>query len=267
MEDKVKIIKLYGGEVTIAYDDVKHRYYHDYIGGEPIQGVSSAMDALFKPLHIWTLKMGLQDIRQRFEGLTTLSRTQLEGILESARKAHYRKKYAAADSGTSVHKMVENFINGEREVADGSTVEGRKFIEFLNFVDRHKPEFHDAERIVYSRKYKYVGTLDFTVTLDGKKYVGDLKTGTAIRDSYWMQTAAYQQALQEETGEQYDGRVVVLVSWDEKTDTTSYQVVFRGNEWFERDFGAFRAAKYMTNWLSDDWSDEELLTIENLEAL
>ena len=54
--------------------------------------------------------------------------------------------------------------------------------------------------------------MDFACVIDGKTFVGDIKTSNAIYNEYWFQTSAYQQAYTEETGTKIDGQLIVRVS-------------------------------------------------------
>jgi len=257
--------KLYNGKVKIYYDDDRHRYTKGKPNGPVIQGVSSALDSIAKPLHFWTVKMALNYVREQLTAGRELTVYELEDILEGARKSHLREKGGAADRGRSVHKYAELTVKGVDFPEPDEPAILDKLNAFRQLIAEQRPDFIDTERVVYSKKYDYVGKLDCTMVLHGKKYVGDIKTGTAVRETYWAQTAAYQQALQEETKEQYDGRVIILLSTDKDTGIASYSLHFRDNEHFKEDFTAFMCGKFLSKWLDHTQdANEDLITIENL---
>ena len=110
----------------------------------------------------------------------------------------------AAEAGSVVHNAIERLLRGE-ELSFDSFVEGdfkyrenRFYIEewlailkFLDFYDEYKPETVGVEEIVFNKKEKYAGTLDYRCNIEGEKWLIDFKYGNEIYPSYWLQVAAY----------------------------------------------------------------------------
>lgn len=137
--------------------------------------------------------------------------------------------------GTHVHKLIELNLKGtpanlgsyEKEIQDG-------LIEFDNFKVEAALEPEALEQSLWSNKYKYAGTPDYigyykspinylaSTTINHKRVkkplfknksfvIGDWKTGKDIYPTYWLQLAAYVQALEELTGVKVDGAFVARI--------------------------------------------------------
>jgi len=68
--------------------------------------------------------------------------------------------------------------------------------------------------MIYSKKHNYAGKFDFLAEIDGKIWIGDIKTSTGIWDEYLFQTAAYRQAYVEETKTKVAGEIIVRIGKD-----------------------------------------------------
>lgn len=64
------------------------------------------------------------------------------------------------------------------------------------FKSDHDIEMIDSERVLHSRTYRFAGTLDLRVKIDGKTYIADLKTGS-VQDKAWIQLTAYKTMMKE----------------------------------------------------------------------
>ena len=93
----------------------------------------------------------------------------------------------AGKEGTQVHEAAEALVKGE-EVnwmddygnAKYSQVVWEMILKFYDFWNTHKPELISTEEFVYSDKYKYAGTADLVVKMDGEIWLLDLKTSTSL---------------------------------------------------------------------------------------
>lgn len=112
--------------------------------------------------------------------------------------------HSAADRGTAVHTLIEDFIrSGERPPSgphDGY------FAAFEKFVQMVKPTWLETEVQVYSREHRYAGTLDFLAqTPDFGMVIGDWKTSKRPYQSMARQLSAYKHAeffIRENDGEE-----------------------------------------------------------------
>jgi hypothetical protein len=102
--------------------------------------------------------------------------------------------------------------------------------------DSHKIKFLSSERRVFSQEHYFAGTCDFIAEIDGQFAVGDFKTGSGIYVEHRFQTAAYQQAIQEETRTKVDVRWIVR--FDKKTGEFEAKPFYD----FDLDFLGFKAA-------------------------
>ena len=141
-------------------------------------------------------------------------------MFENARKAYAQKRDKAADIGTLAHNWIESYINAQ--IASTGLPEANPAISimtdnFLKWVEEAKPKFLASEKVVYSQKLFYAGTLDFLCKIDDKIYLGDIKTGSNIYSEMWLQTAGYQLALEEIEPElKVDGHIIINCTKDGK---------------------------------------------------
>jgi len=202
--------KLYGGAVGLTFDPDKHIYEVD---GERVEGVTGVVGVIAKPaLMPWAVNMALAYIGKKIKAGKSYDEIQLKKILEDAKIAHKVKKEDAGDIGTLVHEAIESYILTGKEEPPIHEKAKVCYDNFVNWAKENKVKFLETERKVYSKEHQYAGTMDFACVIDGKTYVGDIKTSNAIYNEYWFQTSAYQQAYTEETGIQVDGQIIVRVS-------------------------------------------------------
>ena len=65
---------------------------------------------------------------------------------------------------------------------------------FHQFREDHNPEYIETESTVFSREYGYAGTMDAVLSIGGKVYVVDYKTGKKVWPEAALQLAAYRNA-------------------------------------------------------------------------
>jgi len=183
------------------FNEGSHLYTLD---GRPLTGVTTVLSVLAKPALIqWSANMATDYVR---DNLTDLK--DLEEVLAVAKTAHRLKKEKAADTGTLAHKWIEDWINGKNP--EPNPLVDHMTVNFVRWAEENKVEFLASEKQVYSRTHWYAGTLDFICKIDGKTYLGDLKTSSGIYDEYFFQTSAYQLALQElEPDFKIDGHLII----------------------------------------------------------
>ena len=131
----------------------------------------------------------------------------------------------AALQGSKIHHAIELMIRGEEIFSSGITQDQvdkigitdpelasyllKPFTEkedkmmrgFLNWWEDYKPKTIESEKIIYSKKYKYAGTMDWIgyITIKDKKFmvIVDWKTGKGLYKSYDLQIASYAYAYKE----------------------------------------------------------------------
>jgi len=229
--------KLYKGDVELIFDSFKHTYHFN---GQKVPSVTTALGIINKPaLVAWAANSAIDYVSEQIEPGKSYDELQLAAIWEGGRKSHYQKKTDAGTIGTFLHKYVEGFIKGDSPAQPVNPELQKSAMKFMNWVEKHKVEFLLSEQQVFSQKYGYTGTLDFICKIDGKMYLGDLKTSSAIYAEYLIQTAAYRQARTEEYPEEkYDGQLVIRIGKD-----GSFEVkVVEDDQWYRKMFVAFLAS-------------------------
>lgn len=214
---------LYGGEIDVQFLESVHRYK---VNGVFKSSVTTVLQCLSKENLIqWAANMTTNAFRIAYSdyGWTP---EQFEELCERARYAHRTMKDAAADVGKRVHEWISSYIKGEpTEPLDASLYPSVQ--AFLEWERRTKPEYIDSERVVYSRKHDYCGTVDLVMKIDGRRVVADLKTSKPEqefkkgytgrqrgRDTHFLQNGAYDQALGEEDGVYADSVAVIYIPLD-----------------------------------------------------
>ena len=143
---------------------------------------------------------------------------------------------AAGRRGSNVHQLTENYDKGEICNLLGengqplySMEEWGMFEKYVDFSTRFNPTHKLIEQQVLSPNLGFAGTLDRVTKIDGKDYLIDIKTSNGIYNSYWLQIAAYRQALMIESDIEVDG---VAILWlNAKTRTIGKKGDIQGLGW------------------------------------
>ena len=155
---------------------------------------------------------------------TVLSVRSKEGLAEWRKRvgedvANYISR-TAANRGTKVHKMVEDFLNNEEVVQDN-----REFLPWCLF-QQMKPVLQEKvgtifmqEAGLYSDQYRVAGRVDCIAEWDGVPSIIDFKTSRSTRndeynESYYIQASAYAEMWEERTGQPIEQIVILCVTED-----------------------------------------------------
>ncbi len=192
----------------------KHDYYFD---GKPMTGCTSVLSIVAKPALIqWAANMAVGYIKENFNPVIHILPDKLDELLIEAKTAHRKKKEGAADIGTTVHKMIENWIKtGQIDIPEDLIV-AKMVLNFINWATKNKVKFLENEKQVYSKELFVAGTADFVCEIDGKKFIGDIKTGGVYDRVPFWQTAGYRKMLEEMNEKDYQGSVIVNIKKDGK---------------------------------------------------
>jgi len=229
--------KLYNGEVELMFENFRHRYTRDSVA---IPSVTTILNIIAKPALVgWASRMCSESIGEAWEAGKKYDEIEIRTILDAGQKAHWQKKTDAGSIGTLLHNWVEDYINGKDPGMPVNEMLKESVEKFLGWVKEHEVEFLLSEQVCYSKKYNYVGTLDFICKIDGKLYLGDLKTSNAIYPTMLIQTAAYRHARVEEYPEEgYVGQLILRIGKDGSFEV----VVVRDDKMYKEMFMAFIAA-------------------------
>jgi len=200
---------MYNDTVELVFTNSFHRYT---VNGTACVGVTTVLSTLAKPALIpWAVNMTVEYLQENMKPGVQYDEVQISEMLKEAKGAYRKKKEKAADVGTLVHAWIEGYIKGEKPPMPKNAEMLIAVEAFLKWVKEKKVKFLRSEFPVYSKKYNFAGTCDFTCEIEGKRYVGDIKTSNAIYNEYLLQVSAYRYAIQEEENKAYDGMLIVRV--------------------------------------------------------
>lgn len=215
----------------LTFDAGRHRHLYD---GKQLIGVTTALGMISKGDAItqWAVNQSLEFIAGALQG--ELSAEDVQAMLLNAKYAWKAKRDEAADIGTQAHNWIEDYLKGKNpECIWPENPAVRNSCEAaLKWLDKHRWETIEIEKQVYHPRLGYAGILDWWVYIDGVPSIPDWKTSKYIYSSYRYQTAAYQRAVELETGERIADR------WILRIDKTT---------------GEFEDLRLKRNSLADDW--------------
>ena len=141
----------------------------------------------------------------------------------------------AADEGTQVHEAIEKYLMGEKiQWLDESgnskySLDVWKLIlKFHDFWITHKPILIESEIHLFSDQYKYAGTCDLVVEINGVRWLLDIKTSNSIHTSMDLQLAAYAQAWNENFEEKIEKTGII---WLKSNKRKSSPDKLQGKGW------------------------------------
>lgn len=214
----------------LSFDEEKHHYTW---GSAPVPGVTSILQVIGKPALVpWAAKM----TADHFIKCIKEGRKDFDVIHKESKGAHRKAASDAADIGKNVHAYAECYFK-KQPLPTLITDQAKRGVEaFHKWIDAHKVEVLASERRLFSKEYYYAGTTDLIAKVDDLLTVGDIKTSSGIWPEMRLQTAAYQQALEEEKGIKFPQRLIIR--FDKKTGEFEAKSFHN----FELDFEGFKAA-------------------------
>lgn len=135
--------------------------------------------------------------------------TAVCAIVANTQLAYWRGRVGNAEAdrvsreatglGTSLHKAVERLARGDGVIGMPDAA-WPLFRAYQTWFEEHVRTVLGCEKLAVSRLHKYAGTVDLVAMLDDDEHptVVDLKTSNNISETWGLQLAAYQLALQEE---------------------------------------------------------------------
>lgn len=206
-----RLEKLYGGEVTLSFNDARHVYEKD---GYAVPGVTTILKRLNKPaLMPWAAKMTAEYVKANAaDGMTA---KEIKKLADEAKGAYRKFTDDAAEIGTIVHAYAENRLKGLE--AQEPEIEAAKngVAAFNEWLSSNSVQCFSSERIIFSKERFYAGTADFFGRINGELVVADLKTSGAIYEDYILQLHAYMLAISEEEHCKFDASWIIRL--DKKT--------------------------------------------------
>jgi hypothetical protein len=163
------------------------------------------------------------------------------------------EKELAGDRGSKIHNAIQDLLKGkvvkfgdrywsevDNDYKPLTQEEWRALLTFERFWQDFKPGLVATERVCYSKKHRYAGTIDAVLLIDGKLTIVDWKSGSHIYPTYHMQTAAYLEAEIESGEFKAVQTAVVRLGTRHKV---GYEVVINDNQSAKRHFRQFLAVK------------------------
>jgi genome maintenance exonuclease 1 len=132
----------------------------------------------------------------------------------------------AADRGTKVHYMCEDYLNNtEKNFPDKWKEHKKNFLPYCLFgqlknkVLCNIDDIYAQEAGLYSDKYKVAGRVDCIAKYNGVPSIIDFKTSTKERkdewnENYYIQGSAYAEMFEERTGIEISQIVILVVTED-----------------------------------------------------
>lgn len=259
------MIDFYDGTVQLEFDEDTHSYYLIREDGkrEIQDGVTTVCGIIDKSNFLipWACNVMEQKLLKRMprEGDNTASIPfkDFTKLLKDAKKRHQEIFEGARDVGLEAHAWIENSIKWAIEHTDGRVLDMHEKtptdersmncgLAAFQWMTSHNVQWLKTERKVYSKKYKYAGTMDGLAKISScgnptccdRMYADELslidwKSSNALRTEYLYQTAAYLQAETEEFGCDIKSRWILRLG---KKDG-KFQAWYTTD--FETDFKAF----------------------------
>ena len=148
---------------------------------------------------------------------TVLSKRKMEGLQEWRKRvgddvANYIAR-TAAQRGTKVHQMCEDFINN-KEVNREPFLAAALFGQIEKVIAEKVDNVYAQECGLYSDKYMVAGRVDCIAEYNGELSIIDFKTSRSERnddwnENYYIQRSAYAEMFEERTGTPIE-QIVIL---------------------------------------------------------
>lgn len=263
----------YGGTESLRFSKKIWTWFKEHDGGtlEPLSGVTGTCKIIdhSAPLMVWAVKMALQRAHARLQehkradGFYEVYEEELAAILVDAKKADREVLEDAGNVGHIAHAWIESYIQSILAKDNPRSLEilakwpederaANCCIAAVEWMFNHKVEWLQTERKVYSREFKYAGTMDGLAIVSAcenprccaqpftdRLSIVDWKTSNHLYAEYLLQTAAYQQAYMEETAEAVQDRWILRLGKDDAEFDPWHAA---GAELFLPDFTGFRHA-------------------------
>ena len=196
-------------EIDLVFDEKDHKYK---VGEDIVPSVTKIIDNIV-PVYLtkWAANEGAAWFKRNAQrGWNLNDEEDVEKIVKGIANAHIVISKTALDIGKVVHGYIEEVIEwslGElNEMPEMPEDEAavNSIQAFGKWVRENDVEWVATEERIYSKKYKYAGTVDAVAMIDDKFSVIDFKTSKQIYKSYKLQVYAYKQAIEEMYGKEVE---------------------------------------------------------------
>lgn len=154
----------------------------------------------------------------------------------------------AGTKGTDVHALVEDYVNDCMENNKGKatlrvTDDVNPIGRFVEWAIASDVTFLASEKNVYSKDLWVGGICDLILEINGKRFIGDVKTSKRIYWSQFLQMGAYQLCLEEMGEKPFDGSVIIRIGKDGTFETQSSYDMTRDKEGFTHALALYKIKK------------------------
>ena len=275
--------RFYNGEIVLRFDKESWTYFlvNAELGNlEPQNGVTGITKIIniSDRLVPWSAKvMAAKLLRliptEMVEGVIRIKPLTLEEftvVVLEAKSAHKDKLDEASDTGGLAHTALEDSIryaiqnDPEKKVrqlinlpADERAVNAANSAK--NWMDQHNVRWLETEHKIYSKKYKYAGTMDGRCVVDScsdeaccrvafkdRMSIADWKSSNYLSIGYLFQTAAYENAYEEENGVDVEDRWILRLGKSEE-EAGKFEPWHLTAEDFAEDFAGYLACLTLSN--------------------
>ena len=266
-------VSFYNDTEHLRFDKENWKWYREMSDGqmEALDGVTSICHIIDKSFYLmpWACKMMAQKILRtvpQFNGKSaSLPWDAFVETVDAAKTAHKEKLEDAGDVGHAAHSWIEDAIRWAITFNKGvvsempalAPIDERAVncgLAAWEWMKAHNVRFQSTERYIYSRLYGYAGTCDGTALVDScdnpaccarifqdELSIIDWKTSNYLYVEFLYQTAAYQQALEEEyPNTHYAARWILRLGKEEGDFASWYEKDFAG------DFAGYHACLELT---------------------
>lgn len=193
---------LYNGRYNLVHNPNARGRAPRYLvnGTEKPKGVTTILgQTLAKDLIDWAISCSIDYLRTKLPVVT-------EEDLRVASKAYTVKRDSGANTGTEAHILVEDQLKGREVKLEGASQEAENaFSAFMDWYTNVPIKVINVEEVIYSAEYKFAGTYDCMLEVEGKVYLCDLKTTNTSRKApkgvyaeNFIQLGAYAMAHEEQ---------------------------------------------------------------------
>lgn len=192
----------------MKYEFNKKRHLH-LLDGKALTGCTTILSVVAKPALIqWAANEAIKyvgvNLKIEKDGeMWRINPDNFTDVLEEARTAHCKRKEKAGEWGTKTHEKISELIENAIRISGGEIKDFVKSEEkpIQNFIDwavENKVKFLETEKNIYSERLWIGGIVDFVCEIDGKVWIGDIKTsGSGIYVEHFWQCAGYDLMLKD----------------------------------------------------------------------
>ena len=251
-------LKFYNGAITLRFDEPSWTYYRVLGDGglEKQYGVTGIVHIIDHSVYLmpWAVKMMYLKILQLMpaegDNIKQIPWTEFDALLLDAKKNHKDVLEEAGQVGDAAHKWIEDTIRNAISFAGGvvekmntlAPTDERSVncgLAAFDWMQKHNVRWLSTERKIFSRQYKYAGTCDGLALVDSctsptcctKMFLDELslidwKSSNYLSVEFCYQTAAYQNAIQEEDGIQIKARWILRLGKEDGKFEPWYELNF-----------------------------------------